>query len=130
MAGSVLMCFSKSEITPLDDTKGYDQVFNKIAEVRIGVENTSIDKLSNPFSFTFSSESNQAKGDEELAYVLKAVVLKRAKINNLWYSVNDKIAGYTITNISNDCVILKNGTEEKLLYIRNKNDSKVKISSK
>ena len=130
MAISFSVNFAKNETSPLDDTKGYDQIFNKIAETRVGITNDFIDTLANPFNSSISDENNQSQEVNRPDYVLKAIIAKRAKINNAWYNINEQVGDYTLTSILDNHVILQNSTEKKSLYIRKKNDSQVKISFK
>ncbi len=121
---------AKDNVSSLNDTKGYDQLFEKLAEKRVGVDYSTILALANPFDSISKEDVNQTAENTEPSYALKAIVSTRAKINDTWYMVNDQVGNYTLVSIADNSAILKNDTEKKTLYIRNKNDSKVKISSK
>ena len=129
-AVTTMIVHAKSEVLLLDDTKGYDQIFQKIAEKRVGISHSSIDALSNPFESMIKADENGTKEDNQPSFVLRAIVSTKAKINDTWYSINDQVGAYTLVSIFDNNVVLKNDTEKKSLHIRNKNDSKVKITSK
>lgn len=125
---------AKGDITLLDDTKSYDQIFEKIAEKRLGIDNQTIDLISNPFEIISKKESTKEDtneiGNKEPSFILQAIVSQKAKINNVWYSKHAQLGEYELVSLGRNYVILKSETEKKQLYIRNQDDAKVKISFK
>lgn len=126
--------FAQGDVALLDDTKSYDQIFEKIAEKRLGVESTMIDSIANPFEIAVKKESineeNNETANKEPLFVLQAIISQKAKINNVWYSKYDTLGEHKLVTLGRDYVVLKSETDEKQLYIRNKDDAKVKISFK
>ncbi len=128
------LSFAQNPVSLLDDTKSYDQIFEKIAEKRLGVQNQMIDTIANPFEAVLKKdplkEENNETAIKEPSFVLQAILSQKAKINDKWYCKHDTIGEYELVALGRDHVILQSETEKKELHIRNQDDAKVKISFK
>lgn len=122
------------EASPLggDDMKAYDKIFEKIAEKRLGVDASLIDKIENPFIFGQNLGNLEGEGNtsQEVVFTLEATFDQKAKINGSWYKKNDDVGGFKLTNVSHNRVVLQNEIDKKELFIRTKDDSNFKISYK
>jgi len=129
------VCFSmleaKDALSLGNDIKAYDQIFEKIAERRVGVSLLDIEKMDNPFVIQrgdSSADGNASNAQPTL--ILEATFDEKAKINGVWYKKNEIIGNNTLIKVYSNRVILQNETEKKELYIRTKDDSNFKISYK
>lgn len=115
-----------------DDMKAYDKIFDKIAEKRLGVDTSLIDKIENPFILNLNLSNLEGEGNvsQEVVFTLEATFDQKAKINGLWYKKNDDVSGFKLTKVDYDRVVLQNEIDKKELFIRTKDDSNFKISYK
>lgn len=115
-----------------DDMKAYDKIFEKIAEKRLGVDTSLIDKIENPFILNLNLSNLEGEGNvsQEVVFTLEATFDQKAKINGLWYKKNDDVSGFKLTKVDYDRVVLQNEIDKKELFIRTKDDSNFKISYK
>ena len=120
--------------SPLEDKiKEYDTLFNQIGKKRVGISNEKIDNVKNPFLMT---NQKQTTPDGTVAtvqanpYVLSAIFGKKAKINGLWYKINDTINDFKLVRISDKSVVIQNEHLEKEILIRKNDAIKIKFSSK
>lgn len=129
-----MVSFAQDPVSLLDDTKSYDQIFEKIAEKRLGVQSQIIDTIANPFEAISKkdpmNEENNETAVKEPSFVLQAILSQKAKINDKWYRKHDTIGEYKLIALGHDNVVLQSETEKKELHIRNQDDIKVKISFK
>jgi hypothetical protein len=58
---------------------------------------------------------------------LEIIIDNRAKISNKWYSVGDKIDGYTVSKIAFDRVTIKNRYKEKVLKFSQRENKNIEI---
>jgi len=122
---------AKDNLSLGNEVKEYDRIFEKIAEKRVGIEVSKIEKLDNPFIVTGSSnESDGNDSNVQPIYVLEATFDQKAKINGSWYTVKDQINTWKLVKINRNSVILQNETEKKEIFIRTKDESNIKIFSK
>lgn len=121
---------AKEDLSLGNEVKAYDQIFEKIAEKRLGVDAIDIERTENPFIIQYESINNIDGNQSEAALilVLEATFDQKAKINGIWYKKNERVTSYTLTKIERNRVILRNESEKKELYIRTKDDVNVKIS--
>lgn len=126
-----LLLEAKENLSLGNEVKAYDQIFEKIAERRVGVSSSSIEKTSNPF-ITLQGEgaSDSSAVQNQPVYVLEATFDEKAKINGKWYKKREVVDAYRLISIKHNSVILENEIEKKELYIRTKDDSNFKISYK
>ena len=116
-----------------NETKVYDQIFEKISEKRVGADITRIDRTENPFIMlrsddeTINADTNLTN-DPHRNMSLDATLEQKAKINGIWYKKNDSIGSYTLIKIEHNRVVLRNEIETKELYIKAKDDSNFKLS--
>lgn len=115
-----------------NEAKLYDQIFEKIAEKRVGADISRIDKTENPFIMLHNDDDNtniSGNSTEEYnaALILEATLEQKAKINGIWYKKNDSIGSFKLIKIQHNCVVLSNEIEIKELYMRVKDDSNFKL---
>jgi len=124
--------FSKEILSLGSEVKGYDQIFSKIGEKRIGVDSKMIEQTPNPFVITKGSEilGDGNTTESKIVYVLEATFDKKAKINGIWYRQKDTIGDFKLVKVNRNFVILQNELEKNELYIRTQDDSNFKISYK
>ncbi len=61
------------------------------------------------------------------SFVLKAIVNNKAFINNKWYKIGDKVNNYTLVDIMDDSIYLKNGRKSKVVFFKKLNKKDIKI---
>ena len=109
----------------------YDKLFTQISKKRIGVSNSKIDRIKNPFiSRAVVKDDNSTASVEKPTHILTAIFNKRAKLNGRWYKLHSKIGDFKLISIGTKSVIMKNGHSKKELFIRNSDVNKIKFSSK
>ena len=115
------------------EIKEYDTLFEQIGQKRVGVSNSEINIVKNPFLMTnvktVIKDGNTTK-IKKIKYILNAIFSKKAKINGKWYKLNNEIGDFKLTKINNNSVIISNGHSKKELFIRKSNVGKIKFSSK
>ncbi len=114
-----------------NETKVYDKIFEKISEIRIGVDTKTINKIKNPFLVIYKkkSESNTTK-KPKIIYVLDGIFENKAKVNGKWRKKYSRVGIYKIVKVKRKSVILRNANGTKELFIRKNNGSKIKFSTK
>ena len=117
-----------------DKIAQYDKFFTQIGEQRIGVSNSKIDTVKNPFIMTYSKvvvkDGNGTVTIKKPTYILTVIFNKKAKINGQWYKLHSEIGDFKLTSIRSNSVIIKNEHSKKELFIRKSNVSQIKFSSK
>ncbi len=111
----------------------YKDMFSRISQKRVGVDESLIDRLDSPFLKVEKKEvvkiedsSSDKKGFVE-PFALQAIFGNRAKISGKWYKLNDNVNGMKVVSINGTHVWLKNSEFRKKLTIGSKNE---KISIK
>lgn len=116
-----------------NETKVYNQIFEKISEKRVGADISRIDPTKNPFIMlrgddeTINTDTNFTE-DTNRNITLDATLEQKAKINGIWYNKNDSIGSYKLIKVEHNRVVLRNEIETKELYIKVKDDSNFKLS--
>lgn len=114
-----------------DNVKKYDTLFQQIGEKRVGVSNSKIDSLKNPFDVEKKIVSvDKNVTTNKTNYILNATFDKKAKINGIWYKLNSDVIDFKLVKINSNSVIIKNEHSKKELFIRKSDVSKIKFSSK
>jgi len=133
----LLLIMSSSLVTAndfKDNISEYDKLFTQISEKRIGVSNSKIDTIKNPFIMTYNKvivkDGNSTVTIKKPTYILTGIFNKKAKINKQWHKLHSEIGDFKLTSIGTKSVIIKNGHSKKELFIRKSNVSKIKFSSK
>lgn len=110
----------------------YDKLFAQIGEKRIGVLNSKIEAIKNPFIVTKTpiEDNNKTVQIIRPTYILNAIFDTRAKINAQWYRLNSEIDDFRLVSIRARSVVIKNEHSKKELFIRKSDDNKIKFSSK
>jgi len=116
-----------------NEIKEYDTLFQEIGQKRVGVSNSEINSIKNPFLMT-NVKSDIKDGNttkiKKITYILSAIFSNKAKINGKWYKLNNEVDDFKLTKISSKSVIISNGHSKKELFIRKSNVGKIKFSSK
>jgi hypothetical protein len=60
-------------------------------------------------------------------FTLKAILNRRAFINDRWYKIGDEIGGYKLAKINGESVLLESGDKSKELFFHKKRDDKIQI---
>ena len=109
----------------------YKNMFDKIGEKRLGVDESKIDALKAPFVTVKKKEvavKNTKKNEKiDQGFVLQAILNKSAKISGKWYKLHEKVHGMKIISVRGNYVWLKNDEFRKKLTLGVKNE---KISIK
>jgi len=109
----------------------YKNMFEKIGEKRIGVDNQKIDSLKAPFAVVKKKEVPAKKGEAvekiDQGFELQAILNKSAKISGKWYALHAEVNGMKIIAVRDSYVWLKNDEFRKKLTLGIKNE---KISIK
>jgi len=117
----------------IEKTKEFEKFFQDISKKRIGISGQNIDKVKNPF-LMISKNSVNVDGNvtaiQEIVYTLNAIFDDKAKINDAWYKLNNKIGDFKLIKIKNKSVVIKNENSKQELFIRKNNVDKIIFSSK
>ena len=108
----------------------YKNMFEKIGEKRLGVDERKIDALKAPFVVVkkkVAGEKGLIVKKDEPTFVLQAILNKSAKISGKWYKLNGEIHGMKVISVRDNYVWLKNDEFRKKLTLGVKNE---KISIK
>ena len=108
----------------------YKDMFEKIGEKRVGVDERNIDALKAPF-VTVEKKKVASEGAKEektdAGFVLQAILNKSAKISGKWYKLYGDVHGMKMISVRDNYVWLKNDEFRKKLILGSKNE---KISIK
>jgi len=111
--------------------KEYKEMFNKISQRRIGVDEVKIDNLNAPFlrekRRVVNIEKNVTKKGYVQPFSLQAIFGHKVKISGSWYKLGDRVNGMKLVSIKGNHVWLKNEKFRKKLTMGSKNE---KISIK
>jgi len=119
---------------------GIDDIVNKIKSIREGsVNKEKLSKTASPIATIISLDKNNSAFDSnstqnvvsvnDETYALKAIINNRAFINNKWVKVGQKIGPYTLVDVMDDSVYLKDKTRTKMIFLKPLN-SKIKITGR
>jgi len=123
---SILLADKNNEFTA-----EYDKIFTQISEKRIGISNSKINVVKNPFLMTnvvIAKENNTTA--PKIKYNLNAIFGNKAKINGKWYKLNSEIGSFKLSHVKSNSVIMQNGHSKKELFIRKSDVSKIQFNSK
>ena len=105
------------------EMRNYDEVFVKIKEQRKGLNSGEISSLQDPFKLNLpvapKGDQNTTKYSSARGFMLKAILLNKAKINGKWYKVGDMIDDYNITSVQGSKVIIVKDDEKQELTLKN-----------
>jgi hypothetical protein len=110
----------------------YKDMFKRISQKRVGVEESKIDNLASPFIKEEKKTVIVKKGDDTAKkfvdpFLLQAIFGNRVKISGEWHKLGENVNGMKIITIKHNHVWLKNSEFRKKLTMGNKNE---KISIK
>ena len=101
-----------------DLIKEYKEMFEKISQQRVGLDESEIERVKSPFVKT-GKVKEEKKADK---LQLEAIFGQKVLINGKWYKLYSKVGKAKIVAIRNDTVILKDDETIKKLKLRTKND--------
>ena len=107
--------------------KEYQEMFEKISQKRVGLDESEIVKVKEPFLTLKKKKTAQNKSGTKIAnkkensLILEAIFNKKAMINGKWYSLYQSIGDKKIVSISGNYVWLKTVSGREKLTIRTKN---------
>ncbi len=111
--------FSYSE----DLVKEYKEMFEKISQKRVGLDEKEIEKVKSPFVITTpKGQKSNLKIIQKVNYTLEAIVNDKVLINGKWYQLYSNIGDGKIISIKNGIVLIKGNNYLKRLTIRKKNE--------
>ena len=118
-----------------------DDLVKKIAQDRTSsVSGDELVNLKSPIA-RFASEVNTTKDGKksesnatlimatEDTFDLTAIMNKSAFINKKWVKKGEKIGSYTLSNIMDDSVMLKDGNKTKIIFFK-PSTNKIKITGR
>ncbi len=109
--------------------KEYQEMFQKIAQKRIGIDEDSIMSVKPPFVTVLKKKKKKdiLKNDKKVfskpTLVLEAIFNNKVMISGKWYKLYQKIGENRIVAIRNDYVIIKSPTKKLKLSLRTKNEN-------
>ncbi|NPA27671.1 MAG: hypothetical protein GXN91_01290 [Epsilonproteobacteria bacterium] len=98
----------------------------KLIKIYSPIPKVYVEKNSTKLKGVKDKNGSVAVVVDEEKYVLKGILNNSAYINNRWVRVGEKIGSYTLVEIMDDAVFLKDGNRTKLLFLKSKNN-KIKI---
>ena len=109
--------------------KEYQEMFKQISKKRVGLDESEIVKVEEPFLTLENKKSNKNKSGTKIAIkkdnslTLEAIFNKKAKINGKWYSLYQSVGDKKIISVSDNYVWLKTAAGKEKLTIRKKNEN-------
>jgi hypothetical protein len=103
----------------------YDESFNQISEVRVGISDEDIDRLSNPFAVIQTAAIPASNSTAEPVFQLNAIVENKIKINNSWLKLGSLINGLRVIAIKQKSVVLGSDNKRLELFLREKNENSI-----
>ncbi len=107
--------------------KEYQEMFEKISQKRVGLDEKEIAKVVEPFLIIKKKKTDKNKSGTKIAtkktnsLILEAIFNKRAMISGKWYSLYQSIGDKKIVSIAGNHVWLKTVSGREKLTIRKKN---------
>ncbi len=105
--------------------KEYQDMFEQISKKRVGLDESEIVKVKEPFLTIKEGKKDQSgtkfAKKQTNSLILEAIFNKKAMINGKWYSLYQSIGDKKIVSISDNYVWLKTVSGREKLTIRTKN---------
>ena len=105
--------------------KEYQEMFQRISQKRVGLDDIEIAKVKPPFLKIVKKKKGTDSATKStkatVNLVLEAILGKKVMINGSWYSLYQKVSGMKIVSIKGDTVWLQGATSKQKLTIRKKN---------
>lgn len=123
---------SKNGINIDTSVQKYDKIFEDIAQKRVGLSDSEIDKIAKPFvnqtTLRVIKDKNATVSEpKQIVLKLYGIFNKKANINKKWYKIGSKVYGYKLISIKNCSIILKRKKKGLELFLRKKDDN-IKIT--
>jgi hypothetical protein len=120
-----------------------DEQVEAIKPPRIGIKNTDMSKIKDPFIFfsnkikanktknkktkriiyTHTKNTNKKVIRKKSYFSLNAILNQSAMINNKWYKYGDTVNGFKIVKIDRTSVLLKRNKNEILISTKSKSNN-------
>ncbi|MDR0762334.1 MAG: hypothetical protein LBF13_04725 [Campylobacteraceae bacterium] len=107
------------------DIARYDRYFNEISEVRVGIPNNEIDKLSDPFAVIRTANVADTSNVTSPTFQLNAILENKVKINDSWLKQGSLIHDLRVIAIKQKSVVLGNENKRLELFLREKNENSI-----
>lgn len=108
----------------------YDNIFEQIDRQRVGLDDSKIDKIPEPFVskrvFMILKDKNVTV-NKPLILKLYGIFNKKVKINTKWYKIGSKVFGYKVIKVKDNSVVLRYKRKRLELFLR-KRDENIQIS--
>jgi len=117
------------------EIENINKLVKDIKKERIGLSKADTNSAKNPFVKAVKKiQDNKPmkvyrRKKYSKKFSLNAIVNKKAKVNNRWYSINSTVYGYKIIKIKDNYVVLEKGNTEIYLYLKEQKNRKIKFSS-
>jgi len=126
-----------SLVTIMVNGDAIDDLVKKIKSDRSSkIDKKELSTINSPIPTIVKVESNNTKKEvnktlllDSETFVLKAIMNDKAFINNQWVKVGQKIGSFTLVDIMDDSVYLKDRNRSKMIFFKTKN-SKIKITGR
>ncbi len=102
--------------------KEYEEMFKKISEKRIGLDEKEIERVKSPFVLVAKNTNELNISKKINNYILEAILNNKVLINGKWYKLYSKIGDAKIISIKHDSVLIKGDNYTQKLMIRKKNE--------
>jgi hypothetical protein len=116
--------------------KQIQEMVSKIHQKREGIKLDTLVNTKEPF-VRLAEENNVStfvipttEAQEDVTFVLHAIMNGKAYINDKWVSVDEKILGFDLKFIGKRGVILRNENHIKKLFLYKKKDSFIKLEER
>jgi len=131
----VSMLIFASLVTNADNI---DNIVNKIKSKRVGtIDKKELISVNSPIPTVVIVDSNSSNNKDNNSskiiinsenFVLKAIMNDMAFINNKWVKIGQKVGSYTLVDIMDDSVYLKDKSKTKMIFFKKEN--KIKITGR
>ena len=127
MIGGVLFANNPTTIDKEQLVKEYQEMFKKISQKRVGLDESKIVQVHSPFVKIVKNKKGTKSANTtkkvQNVLTLDAILGKSAMINGKWYKLYQKVGDMKIVAIRANEILLRNSSETKKLKIRTKNEN-------
>jgi len=119
-------------------TQWIDQAVEEIRPPRQGVDELSLQKISNPFVYGITKDKivikrkvkfKKTKYRTKSHFRVTALLNNSAKINNRWVHIGKRIGGYTLSQIAKEYVILQKANKKPIKVYINRKNRRIKLNT-
>lgn len=114
--------------------KQIEEMVAQIHQKREGVKIETLEKTKEPF-VVLSNEDNKTvfvapEAEKEAKMSLHGIMNSKAYINDAWFSVGDKVMGYTLKYVGKNGVVLRNANQIKKLFLHKKRNDLIMVEGR